>query len=98
MLITCLQYFILYLETHPKKLQQDLAPIKYKWRQIREDLEISHSTIQSINRNPQYDDTLKLTRNFRPTFIQIEILQTWIYTNNPSNIMSNKTYHKTFTV
>ena len=50
-------------------LQQDLAPIKYKWRQLGEDLEISHSTIQSINTNPQYDDTLKLTRNFRPRFI-----------------------------
>ena len=71
-------YFFLCLETHPKKLhlQQALAPIKYKWRQIGESLEISHSTIQSINRNTQYDDTLKLS----------DILQTWIDTNDSSNV------------
>ena len=71
-------YFFLYLETHPKKLhlQQALAPIKYKWRQIGEGLEISYDAIQPINRNPQYDDTLKLS----------EILQTWIDTNDPSNV------------
>ena len=72
-------YFFLCLETHPKKLhlQQALAPIKYKWREIGEGLEISYGAIKSINRNPQYDDdTLKLS----------EILQTWIDTNDPSNV------------
>ena len=70
---------ILCLEKYPKKLhlQQALAPIKYKWRQIGEGLGISYGTIQSINGNPQYfDDTLKLS----------EILQMWIDTNNPSNM------------
>ena len=57
-------------------LQQALAPIKYKWRQIGEGLKISYGTIQSINRNRQYDDTLKLS----------EILQQWIDDNNRSNV------------
>ena len=71
-------YFILCLEKHPEKLhlQRALAPIKYKWRQIGEGLKISYGTIQSINRNPQYDDTLKLS----------EILQQWIDGNERSNV------------
>ena len=69
-------YFTLSLETHPYKLhiQRALAPIKYKWRHIGEGLEIPYDIIQSINRNPQYDDTLKLS----------EILQYWIDINKPS--------------
>ena len=71
-------YFFLYLETHPKKLhlQQALAPIKYKWREIGEGLDIPYGIIQDINRNFQYSSTLKLS----------EILQTWIDTNDPSNV------------
>ena len=64
-------------DKEPKKvhLQRVLGPIKHKWREIGEALEIPDGRIQSIDHDPHYNDSNKLS----------EVLQTWIDTQ-PSDV------------
>ena len=64
-------------DKQPKKvhLQRVLGPIEHKWREIGEALEIPNGRIQSIQNDPRFNDTCKLS----------EVLQTWIDTE-PSDV------------
>ena len=64
-------------DKEPKKvhLQRLLGSIQHKWREIGEALEVPDGRIQSIEYDPRYNDTRKLS----------EVLQTWIGTQ-PSDV------------
>ena len=74
LLLTALHNVFLSLAKEPKKvhLQHVLGPIEYKWREIGEALEIPDGKIQSIDYNPRYNDTNKLS----------VVLQIWINTHS----------------
>ena len=63
-------YLYFYVDKKPQRLdlQRLLAPIEYQWRVIGEALQIKHGAIKSLEYNPSYTDTLRLS----------EVLQKWM--------------------
>ena len=63
-------YLCFYIDKKPRRLdlQKLLAPIEYQWRVIGEALQINYGAIKSLEYNPAYTDTLRLS----------EVLQLWM--------------------